>query len=602
MRDSTDRAGSVTLRRWLMHMWRDRVSRFLQSHRWTIIAAMWGMALTLGYAGFSQYLVSLGAMRSHTDIFYMTLQLFTMESGAVPGSVNWQLEAARLLAPATTLYTMWHALALIFSEQLHKLRIRFYFDHVVICGLGRRGILLARAFREMGVRVVAIEQDYENDRIEQCRRHGAVVLVGNACDSSVLKEARVHTARHVIALCSDDGVNAEIAVDTRKLVKDRRGDPLTCVVQIVDARLLDLLKGQELEMSEADSFRLEFFNVFERGAHKIIAEFPPLTDAASTAPHILVVGVGRMGQALVTHVARRWRTHHREGKGRIRVTVIDREADDKAEYLKIEFPLLGKVCDLRACQMDVNSPQFYRGDFLEASPDQPGVTSVYICLDNDSRAMAAGLTILKRTRSQRIPIIIRLIHEGGLAALFQDVNVKNESLGMLKPFGLLERTCTPEQVLGGTHETLARATHEEYLLLDHVMLNKTHRDRFAVPWTELPSQWKDAFRRHADHLCRMLAAVGCTLQPLTDWDAELFQFSPEQIEIMAKMEHDHHMHEDLYAGGAYFPANGSLEPAAKPAPLSWEERPEEEREAYRDVVRRLTGFLAKVDFQISPLR
>lgn len=591
-----------TMRKWLFHIWRETVSPWLQTHRWTVVGVMWFLALSLGYVGFSKYMISLGANRSYLDVFYMTLQLFTMESGSVPGRVNWELEAARLLAPATTLYTVWQAVAVIFHEQLQRLRVRFYSDHVVICGLGRRGVLLARAFRERGKRVVAIEQDYENDRIEQCRRHGAVVLVGNACDSSVLREARVHVARHVIALCSDDGINAEIAVDTRKLVQGRQGQPLTCIVQIIDARLLDLLKGQEVEMSEAESFRLEFFNIYERGAHTILTECPPFTDKTSTIPHVLVVGIGRMGQALVTHMARRWRSRHRAGGGRIRVTMIDREANDKVEYLKIEFPLLEKVCDLRACHMDVNSPRFHRGDFLAASEDGPAVSTVYICLDNDSRAMAAALTIVKRTRSRSVPVIVRLSHEGGLAALFKDVNQTNEGLGMLRPFGLLERTCTPEQVLGGTHETLARATHQEYLLLEHVANDPSNRKRLAVPWPELPIDLKDAFRRHADHVCHKIMAAGCTLQPLTNWDAELFEFSPEQVELLAGMEHDHHMQEALYTGGAYFPANGHLETGETPVSMTWDERPEHVKEAYRDVIRRLPAFLAKVDFQISRLR
>ena len=594
-------AGRTVLQSWLFHQWRETISPWLQTHRWTIVGTMWFLALTLGYVGFTRYMISEGIKRSHLDLFYMTLQLFTMESGAVPGNVNWELEAARLLAPATTLYTVWQALAVIFTEQLQRLRVRFYSDHVVICGLGRRGMLLARSFRERGRRVVAIEQDYENDRIAQCRRHGAVVLVGNACDSSVLREARVQKARHVIALCSDDGVNAEIAVDTRGLVQARRGRPLTCIVQIVDARLLDLLKGQEVEMSEADSFRLEFFNIYERGAHSILTEFPPFTEKTSTAPHVLVIGIGRMGQAIVTHVARRWRSHHRAGKGRIMVTMIDREANDKLEYLKIEFPLLEKVCDLRACHMDVNSPRFHRGDFLTASEDQPAVSTVYICLDNDSRAMAAALTILKRSRSKDVPLIVRLSHEGGLAALFKDVNRTNEGLGMLKPFGLLERTCTPEQVLGGTHETLARATHREYLLMKHAANESSNEDRFAVPWPDLPRDLKDAFRRHADHVCHKITVAGCTLQPLTNWDAELFHFSSEEIETLARMEHQHHREEALYAGGAYFPANGHLEDGANPASMSWNECPDHAKEAYRDVIRRLPTFLAKVDFQISRL-
>ena len=60
---------------------------------WPSAPASWMVAAALlGYVGFAWYFSGLGEPRSPWDILYLTLQLFTLESGAVPGTKNWALE------------------------------------------------------------------------------------------------------------------------------------------------------------------------------------------------------------------------------------------------------------------------------------------------------------------------------------------------------------------------------------------------------------------------------------------------------------------------------------------------------------------------------
>jgi len=585
----------------LRHFRRERVQKWLETYTWPAIAGLWALTFLLGYVGFRKYFAGVGEFRSSWDIVYLTLQLFTVESGSVPGKLSWELEAARLLAPAMTLYTAVQALAMIFHEQLQRLRARFYRNHIVICGLGRRGLLLARAFRAMGEKVVVIEHDDDNDRIEQCREHGAIVLIGNAFDREVLKEARLEAASHVIAMCGDDGVNAEVAVDARELAATRREWPLTCIVQIVDPHLLQLLTGRELGMRKDDSFRLEFFNVFERGARTILNEYPPFSGEIGEAPHLLVVGIGRMGESLVAHAARSWRNRPRDDGGRLTVTLIDRHGQGKREYLSFRYPLLEKLCDLRAYDMDVTSPEFHLAEFLFDSPDCGDVTAIYVCLDDDTRCMAAALALLQHTRGREIPVVVRMTNRGGLAVLLQGDDEGREGKGGLKPFGLLERTCTPEVVLGGAHETLARGVHEDYVRRFASSAPNTRTNDAMAPWGRLPEELRDSFRRQADQTARKLMAVRCAIEPLTEWDAELFEFNPEEIELIARMDHDYYVRELRGRRRVYFP--GREDPGRDGVPFaSWVELSEDVKESYRNMARELPHFLARFDFQIHRLK
>lgn len=66
---------------------------------------------------------------------------------------------------------------MLFHEQFQLLRLRFLKDHVVICGLGRKGCQLVRDFHEHGDRVVVIERDEGNDGLSTCREDGVIVLL-----------------------------------------------------------------------------------------------------------------------------------------------------------------------------------------------------------------------------------------------------------------------------------------------------------------------------------------------------------------------------------------------------------------------------------------
>ncbi len=79
--------------------------------RWPVAAAFWLAALALGYVGFARNAADLGRTTPPSTLFYLTLQLFVLESGAVSESLNWELEVARLLAPLVAAYTALQALA-----------------------------------------------------------------------------------------------------------------------------------------------------------------------------------------------------------------------------------------------------------------------------------------------------------------------------------------------------------------------------------------------------------------------------------------------------------------------------------------------------------
>jgi Trk K+ transport system NAD-binding subunit len=95
-------------------------------------------------------------------------------------------------------------------------------DHVVVCGLGNIGYRIVEQLVEMGVPVVAAEQQEANRFLPVVRRLGVPVLTADVRLTETLRTLRVLEARSVVVVTSSDIVNLETALNVRALAPDRR--------------------------------------------------------------------------------------------------------------------------------------------------------------------------------------------------------------------------------------------------------------------------------------------------------------------------------------------------------------------------------------------
>ncbi len=168
-------------------------------YSWFIIILLGTLALVLGYIGFWKNSQALEEGRTFLDNLYLTLGLISLNSGAVPSPIGWELQVARFLVPALTAYTAFLAFTTIFIQQTDRVRLWFIQDHVIICGLGRKGFRLANQFLQSGTPVVVIEVDEGNDWIENIRSAGAIVMNGDASDPELLKKVKLNQASCLIS-------------------------------------------------------------------------------------------------------------------------------------------------------------------------------------------------------------------------------------------------------------------------------------------------------------------------------------------------------------------------------------------------------------------
>lgn len=567
---------------------RKRIASLWDMAEWPLVVLLALTALGLGVEGFSRQLEDAG----WDHVVYRAVQLFALESGSLEPPMAWELEVARFLAPAVTVYAAARAIASVFREHVQLLRARFWRGHVVIVGLGERGRLLAKGFADRGDRVLVIERNQEVDAVAQAREQGVPVVIGDASDDTVLAKARVPYARYLVAVANHDGINAEVAVDAGRLVAERGDGDLEAFVHLVDRRLCELVREGGAGRGTQGSFRLRFFNVYETGARAWLTAHPPfhLDDGN---PHLLVVGVGQIGASLVVGAARQWLALHPEtalsGHAGPRITLVDRVADAKRGMLELRHPALRRFAELEAVELEVDSPEFERAEFLGDT-----VSTVYVCLDDDSTGLKAALTLVRSLRGRPdVPVVVRMRQEAGLALL------RAHEAPNLHAFHLLDSVCNPESLLGQTRtEILARRGHEEYLREQEAGGATPETNPSMVPWEDLPEEKRESNRRHQDHALVKLRAIGCDIVPLDGTLEALERFDEEEVELMAELEHDRWMAEQLFEGWTYAP--GPKDPVRRThnALVPYDRLPYDVKELDRMVVRRLPEFLAAGGYRI----
>jgi voltage-gated potassium channel len=160
------------------------------------------------------------------DGFYMTLVTLTTVGGEVhPLSFRGRVFASFLMLVGVT--SLFVSIAIL-GETLLRLEMTDYFGsrrrdrmlkdisgHYIVCGAGRVGRSVIQELLRSEATVVLVD-----NRVERARwatDKGVITLVGDATKDEVLRQARVDTARGLVAAISSDAENVYVALSAKVL-------------------------------------------------------------------------------------------------------------------------------------------------------------------------------------------------------------------------------------------------------------------------------------------------------------------------------------------------------------------------------------------------
>jgi hypothetical protein len=150
-------------------------------------------------------------------------------------------------------------------------------------------------------------------------------------------------------------------------------------------------------------------------------------------------------------------------------------------------------------------------------------------------------------------------------------------------------------LFGAAREVLAKAIHEKYLKDQEG--KKPPTDPSMQPWDRLDDNIKESNRRQADFIPDKLRRVGCGFVPVVDREPIIFDFTSDEVKILAEIEHERWVSERLLNGWVYGKKR-DVKKKISPFLVPWNELEEKVKELDRQTVRELPNLLAQTNFEI----
>jgi TrkA family protein len=600
---------------------------------WALLGAAALAVFALGWWGYSQYYA--GIHDAHpdehvahwSDDVYHALALFLPGTGPERAGLPIALDLARYLAPAVAGWAALAGLRALFRDRAQQLWIPFMSKHVVVCGLGYVGNVFVDHLRDSKrdwkqvrrdwatlrwdsahvkatwirtrqalkkTEVVVIEKDSTNPLIELVRKQGVPVIIGDAQHERTLRTAGVQRAARLLAVCDEDAVNSQIIAVAREMAKGRRSGTLHCLARIDNPRLCQVLRWQELNVTDDESSTLDFFNLDETGAWMLLRKFNFIND--SQRPHLLVSRLEGLGEWLVRQAARSWYDTRTQDVS-LYVTVVDDDAVERVDDLKARHPQLEKVCKFIA--VTTRDRDLQRMPTLHAHRKAPPLTHAYIAARRDEDALEAALALRQALDriDPAIPMVMALSRDHGVARLTGSLAEMN-----IDVFPTLERVCTADFVQGGSFEPFAIALH------DHWRQIAGTEEEPEPTWEELDESRRQSSRAAARAMKVKLHSIRCVITPQSDWTQTDFTFDEDSEEFHKLAEQEHaRWHNERLADGWHrcdVPTTREQQVEQKKQKLSpwlidYHELPDEIAEYDHEFVRKIPTILASAGFQIQ---
>jgi len=566
-----------------------RLPRRRPASRWTVdmrlvIAAVALLAFILGYRGLQDYLAQPAAAKMwgqgwKNTIFY-DLQLYTFAAAptASPGPFPVSLEIARFLAPFGTLLAALAALRLVLAEQVRRYHAAHAKGHAIVAGDSTIALTLARNLRNGEGRKVVLVSTSDN-ALTQARRYDILTVSGDPSDRATLSAAGVARAGELYACASRGSVNADIAVLAGQIAEGRK-QPLSAYALIPGAELDVDLRARRIGVGAEPGLRLVFFALEDGAARKLLDEYPLTGDGGQPA-HVVIIGFGPLGQAVLREIARRQLARHAGPP--VGVFIRGVTAGDVAKAT-VAFPAIGYACSVTY-------------DEELKLPDTAAYT-VFICLDDEDDSLRESMEVARQVPGGRGHVVTCVRESAPFARTLAGYTRFLEDLrGKIGVFGIIEEACMPANIRDDAFvDQLARSIHEDYVAKSRARGETETTNPSTVSWERLPKDLREANIAQASGIGAKLEAINAVVVPESAVAPE-FRFTDKEIEDLAELEHERWMRERLAQGWKYGDQRDNRR-KLHPDLVEWADLPGAEQEKDRDSVRVIPDILHDAGYQI----
>jgi hypothetical protein len=526
--------------------------------RWEIISIAGVVALALGWWGFDEYLAGQNKPHPLPDSLYRALCLFVFEGGDIAGDLPIPLQVARFLAPLVVFAAaVGAAMSVLHREVQRFVAHRVMKDHVVVVGLGGRGLQLARQLVETGGRCAIVDVVGVEANSTSARLLGIPVVTSGEADpdlvdtpqmEELLRRAGIHRAASVVVMTGSPPIDARVANVLYNL-QDEGDAPANAFIEIDDVDGLRSASGLALA---ATGGGLQWFSLADRAAKSLLDKLDELLAVkdGQAHRHLVVVGATSLGRSVIVQAARNWSRdlsrRQRAGRQADRLVLtlvepssgdqedLDRARDDELQLLQRRDPrvpsprstsgeLHVEICDIAATRLD---------EVLVTEP-----SAVIVTADHD-RELLRRSTEVTRSVDRSVPVWLCTERSGGIVDVVTQ-RYRGVRGRYVDVFHVLDTVLREDGIRRGTDEELARAVHQAHRRYRIAVATQLTDVRTGVePWDELSPDLRSLNYAAVAAWRQVLSARKYKLVPYTTPGAESIPLPADLVKELAVAAHE----------------------------------------------------------------
>ncbi|MCC7139281.1 MAG: NAD-binding protein [Planctomycetes bacterium] len=557
-------------------------------------------------------------------------------NGPSSGCLPWQTEVARLLAPAIPVYAAIATVLAVSRDRWQDVRVRGWTGHAVVLGLDDVSVRLVADLRRRGRRVAVLVQDARSPLADRARAVGAVVLEGDPRDEHALASVRPERAGLVAVFAGGDVTNIAVAGQLVRVVArarkvaahgsrettgpaspderpsrgaggradadERAHARVRCAVRVEDGELRDRVRSAQTPEAVAAGVDLCYVSVAEGAATLACTDHlaTALGRSSDGPTHLIVVGLGRFGEALILEAAR---SPASTATGRLRVTVVDRDAASKLARLKDRYPPLaggvdpttqGPLVTLEARALDLTdghrAAELVRD--LLGPLDRRMPTAVAICLRNERLGLSLAHALAAEAK-QGVTVLLRMSEEGGCADAIGRCGIGALGIPHARPIAVLDEVCAADWVDASPIDAAAHQTYVNTTMAKHardLAAGKADPPPTIVEWQQLRPDLKASSRAQALHIPWKLARLGLEAAPQSDPRPEA-TIADADVRTLAELEHARWNAERLLGGWRHTQGKRNDDKRLNPSLVPWNQLTDDVQAYDFDAVRAIPAML-----------
>lgn len=315
-----------------------------------------------------------------TEALYYTLRLFVFEYDLPRFPSSWPLISIHFAAPVVSLSVAWIAASQLF-RLTPALRLWRLSDHVVVCGVGRTGRIVAAALDQHGISVVGVDLGPPSAFEEWCAQEQVPMVWGSFHSRTTLERAGARRARAVVFTSGDDLANLEGAVAACAWLPATRQRPVPIWTHVADDRLA---RTADRAIRNIGSLSIKFFDTYDIAATKMLEqEFS--RQARASVNEVFILGFGKFGRSLLETLLRSMSPEEA-----LEIRVVD--VKDRSGAVRAAARAHGHAERVTFVQSDINDLELAR----EAGK------AYFLCTDDDLRNLTCAMMLSERLGQESI--------------------------------------------------------------------------------------------------------------------------------------------------------------------------------------------------------